>query len=151
MVKTAWTQVSGKMAALLCSLTVLVVLLAIGCTAGSEPNEVSETSMGQGRALYGQLCQSCHGDAVTGAGGDPTIPPHGPQGHTWHHADGQLEAIILGEFTYPGRTMPSFDSELNKEEIGAILAYFKEGWTPEQRERQLEVSKNWEQMRGDSP
>jgi mono/diheme cytochrome c family protein len=107
--------------------------------------EFEELKAERGRAIYGQWCQTCHGDAATGAGGDPLTPAHGPQGHTWHHPDGQLEAIIRGEFTYPGRTMPSFGSELTREEIEYILAYLKEGWTTEQREVQAETSRDWEQ------
>jgi mono/diheme cytochrome c family protein len=41
--------------------------------------------------------------------------------------------------------MPSFHSQLSKEEVAAILDYLKEGWTTEQREVQAEASKNWEE------
>lgn len=126
-------------------LVLLTLFLAVGCGVESKPTEETEPSLERGRALYGQWCQTCHGEAVTGAGGEPTAPVHGPQGHTWHHPDGQLEAIILGQFTYPGRTMPSFDSHLSEEEVAAILAYLKEGWTTEQREVQAEASRNWEE------
>ena len=140
-----------------CFLTVFTVfsvftvfgILLTGCAPGSESSDVAETGAERGRAIYGQSCQTCHGDAVTGAGGNPAVPPHGPQGHTWHHPDGQLEAIILGQFTYPGRTMPSFGSDLSQENIADILAYIKEGWTTEQREVQAETSRNWEQYQND--
>jgi mono/diheme cytochrome c family protein len=126
-------------------LVLLMLFLAVGCGVESKPTEETDLSLERGRALYGKLCQTCHGEAVTGAGGEPAAPVHGPQGHTWHHPDGQLEAIILGQFTYPGRTMPSFDSQLSEEEVAAILAYLKEGWTTEQREVQAEASRNWEE------
>jgi mono/diheme cytochrome c family protein len=142
----------GKRAVLYYGFLVLSVLfmlstlfLAAGCGVEPQPKVETERPPERGQALYGQLCQTCHGDAVTGAGGNAATPPHGPQGHTWHHPDGQLEAIILGQFTYPGRTMPSFHSQLSKEEVAAILDYLKEGWTTEQREVQAEASRNWEE------
>lgn len=138
---------SGGKAGLFCPfLVVLTLVLAAGCATGSQPDRETAASIAQGRHLYGQLCLSCHGDAATGEGAVPAAPWHGPQGHTWHHPDGQLEAIILGQFTYPGRTMPSFDAQLSEEDIAAILDYLKEGWTPEQREVQAEASQNWEEF-----
>jgi mono/diheme cytochrome c family protein len=151
MIRRLYIKLFDREFMLLCrTVTTFVLLLAFGCSTSSQPDGGSAPSVERGRELYGQLCQSCHGDAATGAGAVPTAPWHGPQGHTWHHPDGQLEAIILGEFTYPGRTMPSFHLELSREEVAAILAYLKEGWTPEQRKVQAEASKNWEQYQNGS-
>ena len=100
-----------------------------------------------GEQLYVQSCQSCHGDAATGAGRlTALIPAHGPSGHTWHHADGQLVDIVLGRFTYPGREMPSFAGTLSEEQVESIIAYIKVGWNEEMREYQAEVSRGWKEL-----
>ncbi|MBI4236620.1 MAG: cytochrome c [Chloroflexi bacterium] len=105
----------------------------------------------KGRALYTAICQACHGDAATGAGGVPPAPSHGVDGHTWHHADGQIVEIVLGKFNYPGRVMPSFAGQLSEEEVRAVLAYLKTNWLPEQRAFQEEVSRNWEVLKEGTP
>ncbi len=124
--------------------SVLAVLLITGCAV--EPT-FNDEMVERGRTLYGEFCQSCHGNAATGDQAVPGAPSHGPEGHTWHHADGQLAEIILGQFDYPGRVMPSFDEKLNEEEVAAILEYFKTNWTAEQVARQAEVSQNWERLK----
>ena len=120
---------AGMRGSLPLALGALVLLLLVGCSglqlSKKDPVEV-------GKKLYGENCILCHGDAATGEGSIPTAPPHGRQGHTWHHADSQLKGIILGKIDYPGRTMPSFGGILTDEEVNAILAYLKSGWTPEQ-------------------
>ena len=120
-----------------------VSLLVIGCSAGEQGDDLAA----QGEQLYAQDCQSCHGDAATGVGRlTVLVPSHGPGGHTWHHADGQIVDIVLGQFTYPGREMPSFAGTLTEEQVEAILAYIKLGWNEEMREYQAQVSRGWEEL-----
>lgn len=121
---------------------VLIVATA-SCTfeAGSNDAEVQ-----RGQSLYAENCQVCHGDAATGEGGIVNAPVHGPDGHTWHHADGQLTDIILGRLNFPGRTMPSFEGTLSEEDVYAILAFFKSNWESDQLAFQAEVSMNWETL-----
>jgi len=106
----------------------------------------------RGESLYKANCLSCHGDARTGESGLPGVPVHGPNGHTWHHSDRNLSDIILngsgemGEMMrkmmgVPPETprMPAWRGTLTEDEIAAILAYVKTGWTPEQRRFQQET------------
>ena len=117
------------------------ITLAVACTA-SPPSAPVQAD--RGRQLYSQSCAVCHGDAATGRGAIPTAGSHGPQGHTWHHADGQLAGIILGRLDYPNRTMPSFAGQLSDQDVADILGYLKTNWTPQQRASQAEASKGWE-------
>jgi mono/diheme cytochrome c family protein len=77
---------------------------------------------------------------------------HGSTGHTWHHSDQNLTEIILdgsGEMGammrdmmgIPPETprMPAWRGKLTDDDIAAILAYIKAGWTPEQRRFQAET------------
>jgi mono/diheme cytochrome c family protein len=119
----------------------LVLALTLAC-GGSNTESYADV----GKNLYAQNCQSCHGDAKSGEGALPDVPNHGPDGHTWHHADGQLVDIILGRLNTPSRTMPSFGGTLTDEEAMAILDYFKTGWPEESRQFQQEASKNWDEL-----
>lgn len=110
-------------------------LLLAACSGGGQAE--------RGRAIYDDDCRVCHGDPVTGEGRIASAAVHGPEGHTWHHADGQLVGIVLGQLQYPGRTMPSFEAKLAEDDVLDVLAYLNAGWEPEQREFQAEVSRNW--------
>jgi mono/diheme cytochrome c family protein len=113
---------------------------------------VAAEELARGEALYWANCQSCHGDARTGEGGPPGVPVHGPAGHTWHHSDRNLTEIILGGSGEMGEMMrrmmgtppetprmPAWRGTLSDEDIAAILAYIKAGWTPEQRRSRQET------------
>ncbi len=117
------------------------MLLLAGCSAGGN-----STGITAGRLAYEANCAECHGDAATGEGVLPDTPVHGPEGHTWHHADGQLTEIILGTLNIPGSTMPSFEGILTEAEVMGILDYLKTGWYQDQVEGQREVSANWEEL-----
>ena len=127
-------------------------MMAAAC-GSEESSSTDESLVQQGKAIYERDCQSCHGDARTGAGATDNASAHGRTGHTWHHADGQLKQIILGTLDYDGKTMPSFAGKLSDEELDAVLEYMKSGWDREQRAWQAEVSRKWleAQGSGDSP
>jgi mono/diheme cytochrome c family protein len=119
----------------------LLLLILAGCSARGN-----STGVAAGRVDYEANCAKCHGDAATGEGALPDTPVHGPEGHTWHHADGQLSEIILGTLNIPDRTMPSFEGILTEAEVMGILDYMKTGWYQGQIEQQREVSANWEAL-----
>lgn len=121
------------------SVLILALLALVAAACGGEGDTASPS---RGAELYEASCQTCHGDPVTGEGRIPAeTPSHGPGGHTWHHADGQLIDLVLGRFNYPGREMPSFGDTLSDQDVEDILAYLKQGWTAEQRDYQAEVSR----------
>ncbi len=121
----------------------LLVFAVLGGCSTSPPDSAAIEQVELGKSVYAGQCQICHGDAATGTGKIPQAASHGPDGHTWHHADGQLIDIILGRLDYPGRTMPSFAGTLTENEVRGVLAYIKTGWKPEQRAEQEEASENW--------
>ena len=119
---------------------------------GPTPSPLAADQLARGEALYQANCQACHGDAPTGEGALPGVPVHGPAGHTWHHSDRNLTEIILigsGQIGQMMREMmgtpadtprmPAWRGKLSDEDIAAILAYIKAGWTPEQRRLQQET------------
>ncbi len=114
--------------------TLIVALAACGGEGSSDdPIKV-------GRTVYERDCLVCHGEARTGKGGLANAPVHGPDGHTWHHPDGQLRELILGTLDYPQKTMPSFVGRLTDSEVEAVLEYIKSNWDTPQIEYQAEVS-----------
>ncbi len=117
------------------------LLFAFAACTGSQ--EGGQPDAERGATIYSENCQVCHGDATTGNRAIPNAPTHGPQGHTWHHADGQLVQIIFGQLDFPGKTMPSFEGKLTEGEVRDVLGYIKSGWPAEMRQSQAEASENW--------
>jgi mono/diheme cytochrome c family protein len=114
--------------AIVLSWTVLASALLSGCSGGGETDAPAST----GAALYGQHCQACHGGA-TGGAVLANAPRHDGAGHTWHHPDQYLEAIILNGGP---QAMPAFRGRLREEEVREVIAHIKTWWTPEQRSYQ---------------
>jgi|TARA_R100000365_G_C2746520_1_gene75836 mono/diheme cytochrome c family protein len=98
-----------------------------------------------GKELYLEYCSSCHGDNLQGQpdwmrrlpSGRLPAPPHDASGHTWHHSDKQLLAVIRDglETMAPGyeTDMPAFAAVLTDTEIMAIIDYIKSTWPERER------------------
>lgn len=122
--------------------TILVALFLLLFSASCGSSDATKTAPNDaGRDIYMQNCITCHGDSVTGENALSRAPVHGPGGHTWHHPDGQLTAIINGTANFPGMTMPSFGDKLTDAEIVSVLEHIKSGWTPAQQKSQSELSR----------
>jgi mono/diheme cytochrome c family protein len=115
---------------------------------------IDEQQVDLGRRLYQQNCAACHGEKGEGQPewekrnslGELPAPPHGPEGHTWKHADGMLYRIIRDGWRDPfnkteRQTMPAFRGVLSPAEIRAVVDYLKTMWTPEQQQIQREESR----------
>jgi mono/diheme cytochrome c family protein len=101
-----------------------------------------------GRRLYVVHCASCHSTSLQGEpdwqspkpSGRMPAPPHGAEGHTWHHSDQELLRITKFGMAaaVPGHTsdMPAFEGMLSDREIEAVLAFIKSTWPEREREYQ---------------
>lgn len=111
--------------------------------------------LGPGRAIYQQRCASCHGVNAEGAPnwqardeyGELPAPPHNVEGHTWRHSDADLYQMVNKGWRDPFNktkrlTMPAFGEEMSPEQIRAVITYLKTLWTSEQRQFQLEESRD---------
>ena len=114
---------------------------------GLESGEIAS-----GRQTYAEHCASCHGAELEGQpdwqtrlpNGRMPAPPHDASGHTWHHSDSQLFAIVkngVGAIV-PGyeSDMPGFEGVLTDDQIRAVLAYIKSTWPDREREYQAQRS-----------
>ncbi len=116
-----------------------LLLTACGGNNGvaTDTNDEGSLQVASGHALYEANCAACHGVQGEGIG---TAPPHNDQGHTWHHADSQLYAIVARGGMSPGSAMPAYEDILTHAEIVSVLDYIKEFWSPESRATQARVS-----------
>jgi mono/diheme cytochrome c family protein len=94
-----------------------------------------------GRALYREHCTSCHGTNLEGQpnwherlpNGRLPAPPHDESGHTWHHPDDLLFALIKqGPAALAGGAyesdMPAYAGVLSDADIRAVIAFIKSTW-----------------------
>ncbi len=102
----------------------------------------------RGAELYAENCVVCHQADLSGdpdwktpaKDGGFRPPPHDSTGHTWHHADDVLAAIVLTgyDFPVPESRMPQFAGTLTEDDVRAILEFIKTSWGPDERAYQWE-------------
>jgi len=109
-----------------------------------------------GAKVYTQQCASCHGANLEGQpnwkvllqNGRRPAPPHDDSGHTWHHADYVLFAIVKNGLVPPfapagyESDMPAFGGKLSDAEIWAVLAFIKSHWSGEVLSYRAEMTSN---------
>lgn len=110
---------------------------------GIDPTNPAKLAIGQ--EVYEEHCAVCHGASLEGqpdwrirrADGRLPAPPHDASGHTWHHSDDELFAMIHDGIVPPlapqgyQSDMPAFGDILSDDEIRAVLAYIQSKWPPE--------------------
>lgn len=105
-------------------------------------------AVANGERLYAENCASCHGANLEGQAdwrspdesGLMPAPPHDMTGHTWHHPDVQLFAIVkYGTAALVGNgyesNMAAYEDVLTDAQIVDIMAYIKSTWPAEIIER----------------
>ena len=113
----------------------------------------SKIMIDRGKIVYQNNCVSCHMIDLAGAenwkeldeDGHRKAPPLNGTGHTWHHDDKTLHAIIkygLAKLVnnYKGK-MIGFEDNLSDKEIDSLLAYIKSFWSEEEYEYQINLTK----------
>jgi len=114
--------------------------LAEGEDPRADPRDAEKVALGA--KVYARQCASCHGRKLEGQpnwrerlpNGRLPAPPHDESGHTWHHADRVLFAIVKNGLVPPYATpgyesdMPAFGGKLSDDEIWAALAFIKSHW-----------------------
>lgn len=109
----------------------------------ADPGDAARIALGA--RVYAQNCAACHGAKLEGQpdwkrrlpNGRLPAPPHDDGGHTWHHADRVLFAIVKNGLVPPYATpgyesdMPAFGGKLSDEEMWAALAFIKGHWSSE--------------------
>ncbi len=131
------------------------VALAVGAAwlawgLGAAP---AAPDLARGAEIYAKACASCHGADLRGQpdwqspGPDGRLPapPHDATGHTWHHADRVLTAIIRdGSAAVVGggyeSDMPGFGDRYDEAEIRDVLAYIKSRWPERERLYQEQIT-----------
>ncbi|AZB65876.1 Cytochrome c, class I precursor [Cereibacter sphaeroides WS8N] len=136
------------LAAPLAAIPALWLLLPDAAPTGPDADAIA-----LGRHVYAANCASCHGAELEGQPdwGEPLpngrypAPPHDASGHTWHHPDAQLLAIVRqGTAALVGNgyesDMPGFADLLTDAEIRAVLDYIKSTWPERAADYQRQVS-----------
>lgn len=135
---------------------VAAVLYGVVMTGGDDPlrpDPNNQPLVALGKLTYVQHCASCHGANLEGQpdwrgrkpDGRLPAPPHDAEGHTWHHSDDQLVAMVrdgMAPLAPPGyeSDMPAFRGKLGEREIVAVIAFIKSTWPPHARERQARIT-----------
>lgn len=129
-----------------------LVLAVAGATWLAVGRRAESAKVAIGRQVYAGHCASCHGENLEGQpnwqtrmpNGRMPAPPHDAAGHTWHHSDDQLFAIVKKGVS---AIVPDYESDmvgfqgvLTDEEIRAVLAYIKSTWPDREREYQARRS-----------
>ena len=142
------------------ALALLAALAACSDVAGpgddprANPHDAAKVALGA--KLYGQQCAACHGANLEGQpnwketlpNGRRPAPPHDDSGHTWHHADHVLFAIVknglVPPYAPPGyqSDMPAFGGKLSDDEMWAVLAFLKSHWSREVLSYRAEMTSN---------
>lgn len=137
---------------------VVVGALLSGCgveapSSGVDPRDAAQVALGS--TIYTANCASCHGANLEGQpdwrrrlpSGRLPAPPHDATGHTWHHPNADLLALIRDGMVPPlapagyESDMPAFAGTLSEDEMRAVLAYIQSTWPAEilsARQRMLE-------------
>jgi mono/diheme cytochrome c family protein len=142
--------VSGRYLAVLAGITAVAGAVLYFYSGESARPELridarDPAQVARGRAVYEQRCAVCHGQQLEGqenwrirlANGRMPAPPHDHTGHTWHHPEEVLLAIVRNGLVPPHAPagypsdMPAFRKVLSEEDIRAVLAYIESRWSGE--------------------
>lgn len=110
-----------------------------------------------GAVIYDQYCAACHQSDLSGdrdwkkpnTDGSLRSPPHDSSGHTWHHSDQLLLALIRDGSGLEESPMPAYGETLTDHEIASVVEFFKSTWGVEERSFQWQVTWSEQQRTGE--
>lgn len=99
----------------------------------------NEAQVKRGNEIYQANCASCHKPDASGttnwrqrdANGKYPPPPLNGTAHTWHHPLKILRRVVNKGGIPLGGMMPSFEGQLNAQEIDDVLAWVQSHWSDE--------------------
>ena len=133
---------------LVAALIASAMLAACSDRGGPDPYALME-----GENIYKAECASCHGKRLEGQAdwrtrrpdGKLPAPPLDASGDTWQRPMEQLVAITKFGMVPPNAPenyvsdMPAFAGKLSDRQIGNVLVYIENQWTPEIWARRAEM------------
>lgn len=140
------SSVSASIASALAAGLLSLSLLS-GCAGdaseGINPRDAAQVAVGE--RVYRTYCSVCHGAELEGQpewrrrlpSGRLPAPPHDDTGHTWHHANAELIAMVRDGMVPPlapegyESDMPAYADILTDDEIRAVLAFIQSRWSDE--------------------
>jgi mono/diheme cytochrome c family protein len=120
----------------------LLLVIATGVTAllrpsllrpggADAPSTVSATVVALGADIFQANCAACHG--AEGQGHVlPSAPALNGSEHSWHHSDEQITQLLRDG----GSQMPAVAAQWSDEEVEAVITYFKQWWSEQQKRAQ---------------
>ena len=123
-------------------LAIVLACVALLAACGDKPSP-RPPDLASGEKIYAQHCSACHGAKLEGQpnwrqrlpNGRLPAPPHDESGHTWHHTDEVLFAIVKNGLVPPyaprgyESDMPAFVGKLSDDQIRDVLAYIASHWS----------------------
>lgn len=135
-------------AAAIAAIAAIVLLFWGGDAPAARADPTDVALVAHGQKIYVQHCAACHGANLEGqpdwkqrkADGRMPAPPHDETGHTWHHPDDMLFAIVMDgveKHAPPGyrSDMPAYRQVLSDRDVWAVLAYIKSRWPGDIRDK----------------
>ncbi|MBT3189902.1 MAG: cytochrome c [Anaerolineae bacterium] len=118
-----------------------VLIIGLAAWLSSQNNRPSEALASRdvlalGEEVYAANCATCHGANGEGHGEVEVAPALDATEHAWHHADGQLQGLIVNG----GEQMPPFGESLTNDEVVAVIRYFQTWWSEGQLNSQQSLS-----------
>lgn len=99
----------------------------------SNPLTVTDTNLKEGRRVYEEFCDRCHGPTGMGDGPDGTLidPPPAPLAYTLHMPAStdpfMFWSIIEGGHQFD-TDMPSFGGKLSDQDVWQVILYLRSGF-----------------------
>ncbi len=112
------------------------LIFAVSGTASASARWYTDDQLAQGKKLFVENCQTCHGEQAQGTkdwkktdkDGKYPPPPLNGDAHAWHHSMDILRRSVREGSMQMGGSMPPFKDKLNDQQVDAVISYFQSQW-----------------------